>query len=417
VQAELTVREGSEVGRVYVIRMGQTFVVGRGRHAEIRLEDDRVSRAHARLEFLEAGLTVTDLGSRNGSFLDGQPLPAEEPVLTQPEDALQIGSHVFLIKVIGLDDSSRRERERTRRLDAPNLPSDQFDVLGQVGQGSTGRVYAAHQKLLDRRVAVKFLSEDCQLDTVAQARFVREGRVCVQIQSPFVVSVYDVRVANGRCYLIMEFVNGPTLQERLSSRLPQPEALLVGEQVALGLAAAHANGVIHRDVKPANILLTATGDAKLSDFGIAKEARSLERLTATREGLGTLAYVSPEQALDARSVDARTDIYSLGATIYHAIAGLPPRQPKSVEELMAMIHAPLPSLATACPSCPGEIADYVNGLLAKNRDHRPSDAAQVAHQLSRLRESHFPDCTLRNREAGRWSSSTWPVPRRRLGQS
>jgi serine/threonine protein kinase len=412
VLAQLVVCEGREVGREYVIRMGQELVIGRGRQAEIWLQDDHVSRAHLRLKLEAEGLTLTDLGSSNGSFLRGRVLPANRPILSREEDVLRIGEHVFAITVVGLDVASLRQRERTRNLDEPSLPPDEFQVLGQIGRGASGRVYAVHQKILDRRVAVKVLREDSQLDAVAQARFLREGRVCVQIQSPYVVRVYDVRVAKGRCYLIMEWVNGISLQERLSTPLPLPDALLVGEQIALGLAAAHANGVIHRDVKPGNVLITTSGDAKLGDFGIAKEVRSPESLTATREGLGTLAYVSPEQAFNARNVDARTDIYSLGATIYHAIAGVPPRLPMKGAALLSVVSASVPSLTQTCPACPPEIADFVHGLLAQERRDRPFDAAQVAHGLHELRERYFPECTLGNREAGRWSSSTWPVPQR-----
>jgi len=392
VQVELTVRAGREVGRRYVVRMGQRFVLGRGRDVSIRVQDEKVSRRHVALELRPEGLYVSDLGSRNGSFLDGAKLEPNTPTAVRPEDVLQIGDHVFYVVTLGLDERTKRERARTRRLDEPLLPREEFDILGEIGRGATGRVYAAHQKLLGRNVAIKVLRTEIDVDEETRQRFLREGRVCVRIDSPYVVDVFDVRLSDGRFYLIMELVNGLSAKDKLyGGPLSIPEALLIGEQVALGLSAAHAAGIVHRDIKPANILITPEGRAKLSDFGIAKELNSMESLTATGEGLGTLAYVSPEQATEAKTVDTRTDVYSLGATVYHLIAGRPPFIPQSAKVLLAILDQPAPSLAAAAPHCPPEVADYIHQMLEKDPAGRPSDAASVATRLRRLREKHFPE--------------------------
>jgi serine/threonine protein kinase len=390
-QAELTIRQGREVGRRYVLRMGQRFVLGRGRDVTVRVQDEKVSRRHVALELRPEGLQITDLGSRNGSFLDGEQLEGNRPIMARPEDVLQIGDHVFYVVIMGLDERTRRERARTRRLDEPLLPPEEFEILGEIGRGATGRVYAAHQKLLGRNVAVKVLRTEIDVDAETRARFLREGRVCVKIDSPYVVDVFDVRLADGRFYLIMELVNGLSVKDKLfGGALGIPESLLIGEQVALGLAAAHSSGIVHRDIKPANILLTPEGNAKLSDFGIAKELSSVESLTATGEGLGTLAYVSPEQATEAKTVDARTDLYSLGATIYHTLAGRPPFIPQSAKVLLAILDEPAPSLLGYRADCPAEIAEYLHKLLEKDPALRPPDAASVASRIRRLREKHYP---------------------------
>ncbi|MGE0712286.1 MAG: protein kinase [Planctomycetota bacterium] len=390
-QAELTIRQGREVGRRYVVRMGQRFVLGRGRDVTVRVQDEKVSRRHLALELRPEGLIVTDLGSRNGSFLDGQQLKPNEATTTRAEDLLQIGDHVFYVVLLGLDERTRRERARTRRLDEPLLPREEFEIMGEIGRGATGRVYAAHQKLLGRNVAIKVLRSELDVDAETQARFLREGRVCVKIDSPYVVDVYDVRISDGRFYLIMELVNGLSAKDRLfSGALGVPEALLIGEQVAMGLAAAHANGIVHRDIKPANILLTPDGSAKLSDFGIAKDLNSVESLTATGEGLGTLAYVSPEQATEAKTVDTRTDLYSLGATLYHLIGGRPPFIPQSAKVLLSILDKPAPPLTGVRPDCPTEISEFLHQLLEKEPARRPPDAAAVAARLRRLREKHYP---------------------------
>lgn len=391
-QAELTIRQGREVGRRYVLRMGQRFVLGRGRDVTIRVQDEKVSRRHVALELRPDGLTVTDLGSRNGSFLDGEQLKPNEAVTTRPEDLLMIGDHVFFVVILGLDEKTRRERARTRRLDEPLLPREEFQILGEIGRGATGRVYAAHQVLLGRNVAIKVLRTEVDIDAETRARFLREGRVCCRIKSPYVVDVFDVRVSDGRFYLIMELVNGLSVKDKLfSGALAIPESLRIAEQVALGLSAAHAEGIVHRDIKPANVLLTPEGTAKLSDFGIAKELNSLESLTATGEGLGTLAYVSPEQATEAKAVDTRTDIYSLGATLYHMIAGRPPFLPQSARVLLAILDKPAPPLGRARESCPPEISAFVHDMLEKSPAKRPAEAALVSSRLRQLRTQYYPN--------------------------
>jgi serine/threonine protein kinase len=392
-QVEVTVRQGREFGRRYVIRIGQRFVLGRGRDVTVRVQDEKVSRRHVALELSPDGLQVTDLGSRNGSFLDGRQLKPHEARVAHADDVLQIGDHVFQLALTGVDDRTKRERARTRRLDEPLLPRDEFEILGEIGRGATGRVYAAHQKLLGRNVAIKVLRHDIDPDDESRARFMREGRVCVKVDSPFVVDVHDVRLADGRVYLIMELINGLSVKDRLfGGPMGIPEAIQIGEEVALGLAAAHNVGIIHRDIKPANILLTPEGRAKLGDFGIAKELDALESLTATGEGLGTLAYVSPEQATEAKEVDFKTDIYSLGATLYHMIAGRPPFLPSSAKVLLEILDEPAPSILIHRPDCPRPIAEAIAGMLAKDPLQRvPEQAPAVASLLRSLRRELYPN--------------------------
>ncbi len=383
--AELTVEVGREVGRVFVVRLGQTFVIGRGADVAITIDDDRVSRRHASVELRPEGLFVTDLGSRNGSFMLGRQLQPDEPVLSAPGDVLELGGHRLRLDIQGLDEKSRRERQRTQRLDEPLLPRVEFELLGEIGRGATGRVYAARQKLLDRTVAVKVLRSDLDDDQEGQRRFLREARVCVKIDSPFVVQVHDVRICFGRVYLIMELINGPSAKDRLAGGpLPPAEVVRIGLDVAQALLAAHRAGVVHRDIKPANILLTPSGPAKLSDFGIAKELDAVESLTASGEGLGTLAYVSPEQATEAKSVTPATDVYGLGATLYHLVAGRPPFLPTSAKVLLQIIDQPAPPVATYRPDCPTDLAALIHAMLEKQPERRPPMAA-VSERLLAMR--------------------------------
>ncbi|MBX3472090.1 MAG: protein kinase [Planctomycetes bacterium] len=388
--AELTVEAGRDVGRVFVVRLGQSFTVGRGSDVAITIDDERVSRRHAALELRPEGLFVTDLGSRNGTFILGRPLTANQPLLTAPGDVLELGAHRLRLDIQGLDERSRRERQRTQRLDEPLLPQEEFELLGEIGRGATGRVYAARQRLLDRLVAVKVLRSDLGEDEEGQRRFLREARVCVKIDSPYVVQVHDVRMVYGRACLIMELINGPSAKDRLAGgALPIAQVVRIGLDVANALQAAHKVGVVHRDIKPANILLVPDGPAKLSDFGIAKELDSVESLTATGEGLGTLAYVSPEQATEARSVTPKTDLYGLGATLYHLAAGRPPFLPTSAKVLLEIMDRPPPPVTSFRPDCPSDLAALIHQLLEKDPARRPASAAAAGERLLGLHLRHL----------------------------
>lgn len=263
---------------------------------------------------------------------------------------------------------------------------DEFENLGELGSGGAGTVYAARHRASGREVAIKSLHTRVSADPVVRERFVRECRI--QIESPHVVQVYEVRVEGDQAFLIMERVPGVSLEDHLEhcGALPIPTALGIAEQVALGLAGAHAQGVIHRDVKPGNILLTPDGTAKLGDFGIAKDLNTLESLTATGHGMGTLAYVSPEQAENAKSVDGRADLYSLGATLYHMIAGRPPFTASNSAELVVEIfEEEPPPLGAFRRDCPLPVVELVHELLEKDPDERPADAAGVVASLRALR--------------------------------
>lgn len=391
-QIDLTIEAGREVGRHYLVRMGQRFVLGRGREATIRIPDDRVSRNHCAVELTPNGLTVTDLGSSNGTLLGGIELTPHHAKLACPDDTIQVGDHVLRVTELGVSEGHRRERARTRRLDEPVLPREEFEVMGEIGRGAIGRVYAARQKLLDRTVAVKVLRRDVEVDDEMRIRFMQEGRLALRIDSPYVVEVYDLRISDGRVFLIMELVNGLSAKDRLfGGPLPIPEALRIGEQVARALDAAHRAGVVHRDIKPANILLTADGTAKLSDFGIAKDLDSPESLTNSGEGLGTLAYVSPEQATEAKQVTSATDIYSLGATLYHLIAGRPPFIPRSAKVLLQILELPPQPLELLRAETPPDVVAAIHRMLAKDANDRLGPADAVAEELRRLRKAHYPD--------------------------
>ncbi|MCO5170279.1 MAG: serine/threonine-protein kinase [Planctomycetes bacterium] len=373
-RAELVVTEGLDAGRRLVLRPGERASLGRDAEATLRIVDDRASRQHAVVELQADGLWVTDVGSRNGTLLDDRPLVAHARARVGERGLLRIGAHAIQLTSTGAGPPAPPGGW------PPGL-REEYDVTRLLGGGAAGMVYAGAHRASGAAVALKVLAPTIA-DADLPARFAREAQV--RVRHPHVVAVHDLRVDGGRAWLIMELVDGRSLDQPLreGTPLPVPVVLRIGADAAEGLAAAHACGVVHRDVKPANIIVERGGRAKLGDFGLAKVLGSA--LTATGLGLGTLDYVAPEQALDAKRADARSDLYSLGATLFHALAGRPAIDSRADGFFDRLTAETPPSLARVRPDCPRPVAAAVAALLEKHPDDRPASAAEVASALRRL---------------------------------
>jgi serine/threonine protein kinase len=234
----------------------------------------------------------------------------------------------------------------------------------------------AHDVELERPVALKRLADSAARDDEIRARFLREGRLAARLSHRNVVRVYDVGEDRGRPFIAMEFVDGETLAQRVARAGPQrPEDVArSGIELCRGLAAVHDAGLVHRDVKPQNLLLARDGQLKLGDFGIAL-GLDATRLTSAGTVLGTAAYLAPEQAR-GEVVTAAADIYGVGAVLYELLAGRPPRSPSSLAELAA--HEAIPPPAGA----PTALAGVVMRCLAADPAARPSSAAALARELA-----------------------------------
>ena len=264
-----------------------------------------------------------------------------------------------------------------------------FHVLRKLGAGGMGRVYLARQVSLDRPVALKLLKPALVADPVALKRFEAEALAVARLGHPNVVQVYAVGEAGGLRFMALEYVAGQTLRDYLARRGPPdlPVALSLLRQVAAALGAAHDAGLVHRDVKPDNVLVTKKGVAKVADFGLARAfAADDPRLTQSGAVVGTPLYLSPEQA-QGKAVDHRSDLYSLGVTAYHLLAGEPPFRGRSAIDV-ALKHVtdrPRP-LAEARPDLPPDLCGLVHKLLAKNPDERYGSAREVLRDLARVRD-------------------------------
>jgi serine/threonine protein kinase len=260
-----------------------------------------------------------------------------------------------------------------------------YELEQLLGSGGMGAVWRGHDRRLDRPVAIKVLAGDGLSDPTALERFEREARVVARLMHPNVVAVHDFGTEHRDPYIVMELIEGASVAAMLEAGpLPLDKAMAIGAQTCDGLSAAHAAGVIHRDVKPANLILTPSGVVKICDFGIARlqDAAGTSRLTGTAVAVGSSSYMAPEQ-INNEPVDARTDLYGLGCTLYAMLAGTPPFEgdnPLVVAHWQ--ITLPPTPLQARRPDVPPALAGLVHEMLAKAAADRPTDAFQVKSRLA-----------------------------------
>jgi serine/threonine-protein kinase len=260
-----------------------------------------------------------------------------------------------------------------------------YDFVRPLGHGAMATVDLMHDVELDRPVALKRLAENLARDEDLRRRFVREARLAAKLSHPNVVRVFDVGEADGRPFIAMEYVEGETLAELLARRgkLPAAEVARLGVQVCTALAAAHAAGLVHRDVKPQNLILGKDGVLRLGDFGIAV-GREGTQLTLAGTVLGTAGYLAPEQAR-GEQVTAAADIYAVGAVLFELLTGDPARTAGSLPELEAMNGFHPPDLAgrlAGVPGVPAELVAAVTACLSIRPEDRPPSAAALARLLA-----------------------------------
>ena len=256
----------------------------------------------------------------------------------------------------------------------------------RIGSGAMGEIFLATDRTLGRRVAIKMLAERYARDEWIRRRFTREGLAAARLSGePGAITIFDVGEWRGRPFIVMEHVGGGSLEDRLRRAGPQPpgQALAWLEQAAAALDAAHRRGIVHRDVKPANLLVDGRGDVHVADFGIASAA-GLDSLTLTGTVLGTAGYLSPEQAQGERATPA-SDRYALAVVAYELLSGHRPFESDApTAEAAAHVHAPVPSIAERCEGLPRELDPVFRRALAKDPRAR---YATTADFVAALREA------------------------------
>ena len=271
--------------------------------------------------------------------------------------------------------------------------------LGDVlGVGGFAAVFRARDPFLERDVAIKVLDPALAVSGELEEQFLREARIVAGVEHPHIVPLYDAVSREGLLYLVMRLLPGQSLAGRFQAegKLSPDDAARLAHEVAMALAAAHERGVVHRDIKPDNILLDASGHATVTDFGIS---RVTSRPSGEQFGVtvGTPHYMSPEQAM-GEDVDGRADVYSLGVVLFEMLAGRLPFEGRNLNELMAkVISVAPPKVSSLEPATPRALAELVDRLLSKDRDQRP-DAAELVKLLAAART---PDAML-TPKAARW---------------
>ncbi len=255
-----------------------------------------------------------------------------------------------------------------------------YDIDGEIGEGAMASVYLATQRSLERKVALKVMAAALAADPSFCERFLREGKTLARLSHPHTVTIHDIGNVGELYYMAMEYLPNGTLKERIAAGLTPEQGLVYIRQIASALGYAHAQGLVHRDVKPANILFRADGTAVLSDFGIAKSLDDRTQFTQAGFAVGTPSYMSPEQAR-GQEIDGRADLYALGVVLYEILVGkLPYNGTDALSTALAHLTEPLPEL----PLHHGRYQEVLKKLLAKDPAQRFPDAAALLLALDRL---------------------------------
>ncbi|MGH3082853.1 MAG: protein kinase domain-containing protein [Gaiellaceae bacterium] len=267
-------------------------------------------------------------------------------------------------------------------MSAGDVIAGRYELVELIGRGGMSSVWKAHDRLLDRTIAIKLLHEQFTQDEEYVERFRREARSVAQLSHPNIVTVIDRGEDEGRQYIVFEYVEGENLKQLIerSGPLPVRDALLFTLQMARALGFAHERGLIHRDVKPQNVLLNEDGQPKMTDFGIARSV-DVDGVTITGTVLGTSEYIAPEQARGQR-VDALTDVYSLGVVLYELLAGRVPFQGENfVAIALRHVNEPAPSVLELRPDCPPRVGLAVERAMAKRPEQRFGSMNELCAEL------------------------------------
>lgn len=422
----LKILQGSGMGQVLPIPQGNPVTLGRSASASYAFEDPLLSRKHCAVEVRGDLCRIVDLQSRNGTFVNGQRVGAH---LIRLGDRVKIGNLLMEVSPSAASAAPQAQfhgggrpaltqgithcqvcsqpfgREGGRELRGKLLCltcCDRYDVEEDLVDGfkilerrevtSFGVSYLAQQLLMERTVILKTIQNGPDTDDKALRRFMREAKTGGRLTHPNIVELYDVNEQDGMYYIVTEYLDGQSLEKILLDRpgqpLPAADVLKVMYQIADALAYAHGQSIIHRDVRPANILIRGHDHvAKLQGFTLAKnlERAGMSVITADGESLGTPYYMAPEQVRSAKTADARSDIYGWAATTYHCLSGRIPLEARSYGEFIDKVFTQdPPRLDAFVPNLPASLVAMVAQCLRRSPDERYADLSDVVTQLEAI---------------------------------
>ncbi len=390
-------REKNPIGE-HVLDLEHPTVIGRHPSSTLSFNDTKMSGRHCVLEKRDDYFYAIDQNSTNGTYVNGSRIRVRR---LYHGDIIRCGLTEFLFEwsssehsdgsdadELAVPEAEKRE-EIQQEIVLEDLQEDNLRQIGEyvllekVGQGGIGEVYKAeHITSPNMPVAIKILIPVAQQNKILVERFVREAKACIALDHPRLIKVFEVDVYKGRPYFVMEYVNGQPLDKYLKKTGPLSavNSLKIAGHIVHALAYVHSYNIIHRDLKPANILMEDQGHhVKLIDLGLAKMLDQTQ-LTLTHHIVGTPRYMAPEQMRDPNNIDARVDIYSLGATLYHMVSGVAPYAEIITNDrgaLLRYMYSNPPVPVGELTEVPKEVADLVTKAMAKQRQDRFSSAQEM----------------------------------------
>ncbi|MDA1194360.1 MAG: serine/threonine-protein kinase [Planctomycetota bacterium] len=413
----LRIEHGQDAGKTYRLATAGIYTLGRGTDNSIRVLDMKVSKNHCEIRVVEAGggvqAALHDPGSTHGCELNGQPVARAKDLPLKPGDELRLGLTILRILSAGdADEDARPESGRAATAPAANggsnggsnggtretttkqtLPPDAlvgkrlggYQIDKKIGAGGMGGVYLAEQVSLHRKVALKVLNDNFAADSAFVDQFVNEARAAGALNHPNVVQVYDVSSDQGYYYFSMEVMPGGSIEDKVrEGPVAWADGLNWFIDSANALIFARKREILHRDVKPDNLMIGEDGSAKLCDLGLAKKSEVSDLMD---QGIiGTPHFISPEAIRRKPDIDHRTDLYSLGCTFYRIFAGKNPYPAGSVKEiLLGHLNKPVPRINALNRDVPREIDEVVAKLMAKDPAERFETPEDLLRDLDRIR--------------------------------
>jgi serine/threonine protein kinase len=367
--AKLVAQSGPTAGREFPLTK-DLITLGRQSSCDVQIIDNMASRAHCQVRRDGKVYSLVDLGSRNGTQLNGKKIGER---LLFFGDRIRVGEVEFLfVKEPG--DSELKDQ------------LTKYELHEKIGEGGMGIVFKALQRSMAREVALKILAPKYAAKPKWVEQFINEARAAGKLNHQNIIQVHDVGTENDVHFFSMEFVDGPTCMQMLKEHgnLEVEPALEIIRQVARALDYAHAHRLIHQDIKPDNIMVGTNEVVKLADLGISKTFDEIAAEEGPKKIMGTPHYMAPEAALGKR-IDHRVDLYSLGATLYHLLAGKTPfHGANPTDVLKAHVMEPLPPLKDLNPAVPAEVIELVGKMMAKNPDERFQTAKEIEEVVDRI---------------------------------